>query len=145
MTVANLDYIQELDFSDIPCHLVKCPHLCTTIVTKFNFKVLTMNIRSIHHNFDGFLLALATLNIAFDVLILAECWIKEDSIIPLIDDYTAFRIPKHINRAGGVVAYVCNVWESEVNDQLFDNANCLHISLKNSYKSVCNLSFSLFL
>lgn len=130
--MANLDYLQELDFPEITCHLIERPELCSAILShKFHFRVLTMNIRSIHHNFDEFLLTLARLKLKFDVLILTECWINKDSIIPLIDGYTAFRTHKHINRAGGVVAYVSNIWEPEVNEPSFDDANCLHIVLKN--------------
>lgn len=42
----------------------------------------------------------------FDVMVLTECWIQEDSIIPQINGYSAYRTHRFINRAGGVVVYV---------------------------------------
>lgn len=132
MIMANIDYLQDIDSCDIPCHIIESPELCKPIFSdKFDFKVLTVNIRSILHNFDGWLLTFARLNIEFDVLILTECWLKEDSILPQIQGYTAFRTYKYINKAGGVVVYVGNIWEPDVREPNFDDANCLHIHLKN--------------
>lgn len=129
--MANLDYLRDLDSSDLPCHIVEQPESCKSLFTdQFNFKVLTMNIRSIHHNFVDWLLTFARLGIEFDVLILTECWLNENSIVPQMEGFSAFRTHKYINKAGGV-PYVSNTWEPEVTEPLLEGANCLHISLKN--------------
>ncbi|KAL0831334.1 hypothetical protein ABMA28_002163 [Loxostege sticticalis] len=82
-------------------------------------------------NFDSFLINLKRLNIHFDVLILTECWITENSIIQNLEGYKSYQTEKFINRAGGVVAYVKTELSPIVHEPVLVDANCLYIDIPN--------------
>lgn len=94
-----------------------------------NFKLLTFNIRSLQHNFDSFLVTLKRVNIDLDIIILTECWLSESSLIPQISGYYSYRTFKHINKSGGVTAYVKDTLNANVSEPLFEDCNCLEIKI----------------
>ncbi|KAL0870426.1 hypothetical protein ABMA27_005428 [Loxostege sticticalis] len=91
-----------------------------------NFKLLTFNIRSLQHNFDSFLVTLKRVNIDLDIIILTECWLSESSLIPQISGYYSYRTFKHINKSGGVTAYVKDTLNANVSEPLFED--CIYRS-----------------
>lgn len=130
MIMANLDILTELDSNGPPCHTVSVPEMCNSYITnKYNIKVLTMNIRSVQQNFDQFLVIFKRLNLSIDVIVLSECWIHENSVIPQLDGYLSYRTFKYINRAGGVIAFVKSCLLPDVTEPQFEEANCLQIKL----------------
>lgn len=121
--------MQQIDSADNPCHTIDSPELCKNLINKFDFKVLTLNIRSIHKNFDSFLVLLARLSLDIDVIVLTECWLNDDSIVPQVGGYTSHRTTKYINKSGGVVVFVKNIWKPEVMEPDFNDANCLCLNM----------------
>lgn len=76
-----------------------------------SFTVLSLNIISIQHNFDAFLITISRLHIWPDVIILYECWLNENRINPKMSGYITLSTKKVINKSGGVTAYVRGVWK----------------------------------
>ncbi|CAB3227057.1 unnamed protein product [Arctia plantaginis] len=89
--------------------------------------VLSLNIRSIQHNFDELLITLKRMEIYPDVIILSECWLNENTIIPKMTGYDSFSTNKIINKSGGIAAYVRDVWSTSVHEPLCDECNCLQL------------------
>lgn len=134
MTMANTDIINDLETFEIPCHIVDTPETCKTVITrKHNLEILALNIRSIHNNFDQFLVTFMRLNINFDFLIFTECWLYDGLILKDIDGYSVFRSTIYTNQNGGVVAYVNNKWTPEVIELELVEANCLRITVANNF------------
>lgn len=67
----------DLDSIKVDCRLVDELETCKTYFTPdHNFKLCSLNIRSIGCNFDKFLVALRRLDIVYDVIVLSECWLN---------------------------------------------------------------------
>ncbi|KAL0851642.1 hypothetical protein ABMA28_007414 [Loxostege sticticalis] len=128
-----VQFAQDIDDAcNVECHALEYPELCKNVITDlFNFKILTFNIRSMNHNFDDFLITLGRLNIKFDILILTECWLDDNSNIDTLDGYNSYRTQKFINQAGGVVAFVKSELNPIVCEPDLDDANCLRIDIPN--------------
>ncbi|KAI5637833.1 reverse transcriptase (RNA-dependent DNA polymerase) domain-containing protein [Phthorimaea operculella] len=94
-----------------------------------NVKILSYNIRSIHKNFDAFLVSLKRLDQEFDAIALSECWLTESSLIPQIPGYCAFRTHKYINKCGGVTVYVKDTWSATVRESDCEDCNALEVML----------------
>lgn len=127
----NLDVATNIDsILEIPCHLLSNPEDCMKIITpNFNFRVLSMNIRSISKNFNEFLVYLRRLNITFDVLVLTECRLNDSSIIDNLPGYNTYHTNQNINQNGGVVAYVKDSWNAVVSEPTFNDSCCLVIDI----------------
>lgn len=52
--------------------------------------ILTMNIRSINHNFDHFIAYMASLDLDLDIFVLAECWTNQIRPPPNLDKFSMF-------------------------------------------------------
>lgn len=52
----------------------------------------------------------------FDVILLTECWLNDNSIIGNIPGYAAYSSKRNINQNGGVVAYVRDQWSVWVSE-----------------------------
>lgn len=114
----------------INCLALESPENCASLLNPdLNFKVLTLNIRSIQHNFDEFLVTLHRFDIEFDVIILTECWLSEQTIIPQIPGYSAYHTKFSINKSGGVTAYVKDIWQPSVSEPLCAECNFLSICI----------------
>lgn len=134
--MVDLNVLQDIDSSEINCHKTEFPEDCNSILSSIsmpNIKFLSLNIRSLQRNFNSFLVVLSRLKIEFDVIILTECWIHDNSVICQIDGYTSFRTNTFINQSGGVVAYVKNTLSATVTEPDIIEANCLSISIKNQF------------
>ncbi|KAL4702104.1 hypothetical protein ACJJTC_013523 [Scirpophaga incertulas] len=113
----------------IGCHLLENIEACADfLLPTHNFKTLTLNIRSIQHNFDAFLVILKRSKVKFDLIVLTECWLNENTFIPHLPGFTAFHTIKYINKSGGVVAYVGDSWNVQVDESTCEDCNCLEIN-----------------
>lgn len=153
--MGNLDLIDEFDsIPDTVCYELEEPNLCNTVMTpNYNFRVLSMNIRSISKNFGTFLVYLYRMNVVFDVIVLTECRLDDSTIIEEIPGYTSYATKNNINQNGGVVAFIKTSWPVVVTEPSFSEACCLSMSFDNltilgiyrspSFKHVDNFLFSL--
>jgi hypothetical protein len=137
LSMAALDLMTEIDNSyNIECHTIPTPEKCSPIISRYSIKLLHINIRSMQRNFNNFLVIFTRLNISFDLVILSECWINDNSTIQQIEGYTSFSTQKYINKSGGVVAYVNNKWSSNVSEPDIADANCLMIEVPNVFTTL---------
>lgn len=114
----------------IDCYSIESIDECAGYLTADqNFKLMTFNIRSIQHNFDSFMVSWERLNTDIDVLILTECWLNDNSIVPVLPGYNSFRTNKYINKNGGVIAYVKNTLNAFVQESPCEDCNCLEVTL----------------
>lgn len=128
--MGSLDLLQDIDNSfNINCHTIGVPHDCQKIMSKYNVKVLHVNIRSQQKNFDNFLVVYARLGIEFDAIAFSECWINDNSIIKQINGYTAYHSKKYINKCGGVIIYVNNKWSVIDTELPLEEANCIMVEI----------------
>lgn len=140
--MTSVEILNDIDNTlNIACHRVDMAEQCMSIISKFNIKILTYNIRSLNCNLDRFLVILRRLNMDMDIIVLTECWISAGSMIGTIDGYLSFSSSKFINQNGGVVVYVKECWSPIVNEPNLSEANCLlvhipnHVTLLGIYRS----------
>lgn len=114
----------------IPCHIVDTPEICNAILTtQYQFKILTLNIRSLNKNFSAFSIYLHRFPYMFDVIILTECWLTSSVLIEKLPGYMHYYTQNNINQNGGVVAYIRNNWQPIVTEMLIKDACCLNINI----------------
>lgn len=134
VTVSQFDVINNIDQSfNIVCHKVENAEDCKNFISKYKFKILNFNIRSINFNFDSFVTLLERLNLDFDVIVTlnTERWIKVGSVIGQIDGFSSFSSTKYINKCGGVVIYVRGCWNPIVSEPDLQDAMCLQVHIPN--------------
>lgn len=64
-----------------------------------------------------------------DVIIFTECWLNNFTVVPVLLGYNSFRTYKHINKNGGVIAYVRDNLTANVREPSCEDCNCLEITL----------------
>ncbi|CAH0726207.1 unnamed protein product, partial [Brenthis ino] len=145
----------DFELQGIDCHTIPEPEQCMgTIKVQHNFKILNLNIRSINKNFANFLTTLKRFDLLFDVIILTECWLDENTMIPTIPTYKAFNTHKIINQNSGVVVFIKDSWNAIVSEPDLKDANCLQIEILNlitilgvyrppCFRNISNFLFSL--
>lgn len=130
MTTSELMQCIDNAFS-IKCHSVNFAEECHDIIQNHTFKTLTLNIRSLNRNFNSFLIVLKRFKTDFDAIILTECWLKNSPIIPQIEGYNFYHTSKHVNKAGGVVVYIKDVWSPVVHEPTLTDADCIVLRIPN--------------
>lgn len=102
-------------------------------------RILTVNIRSVNANLDSFLVFVSSLDTCVDVIVLTECWINENSIIPTISNYNSFSTTRSYNQNDGVIAYTRDYLNVEVSepDTVLDG-NCLVLRVNSDYSIICS-------
>lgn len=125
--------IQEgIDSLDIICHSIDDWKITETLLpSQYNFKILNFNIRSIEKNFNNFLASITSSNITYDAIILTECRIDSNSIIPQIPGYFTYNTVKQINQNSGIVVYIKDLWSASATEPQFKEADCLVIDILN--------------
>lgn len=125
----NLETLQNEIQQDSIC----CDQVCSSI--KLDAKLLNilhLNIRSIHKNFNEFLVFLEAYNIDFsDILVLGESFECHDNDY-YIEGYTMFANGARYNRNDGVVIFIKS-------DLIFD---VRHTSLEKSKVTMTNITLS---
>jgi hypothetical protein len=102
-----------------------------TNINKFDFTIVTQNIRSIYSNIDDLRLALSSLSVNIDILILSECRLNPIKPIPPLDSYSTFSTTNHLNQNDGVVTYIKNTHKAKVKEVKLSQASCLEITVSN--------------
>lgn len=135
MTTA--EFLSDIDKSlNVECHSVIYPEECGKIINKHYIKVFHVNIQSVQHNFESFLIIFARLNISFDVIVFSECWINEFSAIKQIEGYKSYNTSKYINKSGGVIVYINNKWSANVTEPDIEDANGLIVEVPNVFSLI---------
>lgn len=80
----------------------------TILSSNNNLTVLTQNIRSISANFSQFLVLLTRMGIGMDVIVLTECWLLSNPLIPSLEGYSHWLSTNNTLQNDGVVVYVKN-------------------------------------
>ncbi|KAL0809658.1 hypothetical protein ABMA28_011181 [Loxostege sticticalis] len=135
MTTA--EFLSDIDKSlNVECHSVIYPEECGKIINKHYIKVFHVNIQSVQHNFESFLIIFARLNISFDVIVFSECWINEFFAIKQIEGYKSYNTSKYINKSGGVIVYINNKWSANVTEPDIEDANGLIVEVPNVFSLI---------
>lgn len=121
-------------------HSLRCePEECSSYVETPNkqFKIITQNIRSVNANFDSFLALLYRINLDCDVIVLTECWLKSNYVIPSINNYSHYYTTQLKNQNDGVIVYVRNVGSCSVVEPDFVDASCLVLTIGTEKAIIC--------
>lgn len=115
------------------------------LVKKNDLTVISQNIRSIYRNFDDFLLTLSELTFETDVIVLTECKINTDKLIPQLPNYQVYNTKCQLNQNDGVVVYIKNSIQHKVKELQLCQASCLQLDILNNlvfcvYRSPSNTS-----
>lgn len=94
--------------------------------------VLCANIRSINQNLDSLLVFMSKLDLVLDVVVLTECWVDQDSVIPNINNFKSFSTTKSYNQNDGVIIYINDrISNYNIHEPVVSNGNCLVLNLNN--------------
>ncbi|KAJ8734468.1 hypothetical protein PYW08_013718 [Mythimna loreyi] len=97
------------------------------------FSVLHQNIRSLNRNYDGLTVLLKRLNINYDLIVLTESWLSENSVIPEMVGYTTHSTKSHHNQNDGIVLYLKDNIHANVYEPNFcHEVNCLVTTINNN-------------
>lgn len=118
-------------------HLLKdptqCIHLLNRQSNRGHLTIITQNIRSLNCNFNNLQILLSRFHFEFDIIILTECWLSADSVIPIMSNYRSYSTQKYLNQNSGVVAYIREGLDAQVTEPDLDDANCLLITLRHKF------------
>lgn len=128
----TLETITEIDNTEIAQVSNLSLHTFNTSIQLKNtdFTIISQNIRSIYSNFTDFQLNLAYLKFAVDLVVLSECRLNTNKNIPQLNNYSAYHTTKHLNKADGVVVYVCSKHNFKVKEIRLTHASCLQVNIK---------------
>lgn len=137
----NNDLLQDIDCDTTPCIHVDNILDCKSVISNFNpgkrINILTLNIRSIHKNFDLLLIFLSSLEIEIDVIVLTECWTRQYEP-PTLHSYNMYYTKTSLNQNDGVVVYVSKIFNSSATEPQLQDGNCLVVVLDNLYTIICS-------
>lgn len=131
--------LNEVDRISVATNYYCDTEFCNTEINKSttSLKIITQNIRSIQKNMDNFQAQLARFSFEFDVIILTECWLSNDKLIPLIDGYSAHYSKILQNQNDGIVIYVKHELKCEIKEPEPAGASFI---LLNIYPDTCILA-----
>lgn len=123
--IENIDSIAVSD--SFTCDTLQASKL---VMDFSSLKVITQNVRSISANFQSFDLFLSRLNIDLDFIILTECWLQNEPLIPSIHGFSCFTSSHPANQNDGVIVY-CNTSLTgiSVTEPNVAEASCLQIQI----------------
>lgn len=99
---------------------------------------MTVNIRSINHNFDPFLVFISQLKFQIDIIVLTECWLDENSEPPKIENYVGYKTKRVLNQNDGVVVYASKNIDSSSYEPDGSEGNFLVLKIENDTTIVCS-------
>lgn len=128
-------------------------NMCNSFLSNSgHFRLLNLNIRSIHKNFDELLILLKLLHYNVDIIILTECRLGKLVNLKYIDGYTAYSTSNHKLQNDGVVVYVKNTYSvKKITEIDLPGSNTLqldinvNVSILAIYRSPANTNLSPFL
>ena len=89
------------------CNAVLCSaDDCNSLVPVSHLKILSQNIRSINANFLGLVTLLERIKIPCEIIVLSECWLSCNDVIPILTGYNYFKTLISYNQNDGVVVYL---------------------------------------
>lgn len=92
--------------------------------------ILTQNIRSISANITGFKALLSRTKLTQDIIVLTECWLSCNPIIPVINGYDHYFSSISINKNDGIVVYIkSDILDVTVSEPGVLDANCMLIKI----------------
>lgn len=115
---------------------VEKPECCKSLLisSEEQFRALTLNIRSLNHNFDELQVLLVRLDLEFDVIVLTECWLNGNKGVPSLLNYKAVSTERNFNQNDGVVIYIKNqLTFNTYEPNNIKDANCLVTTLGMEY------------
>lgn len=95
-----------------------------------SINIIHLNIRSLNHNFEEFLILLESLDTKFDIIILTETWRLDDLDIFNIKGYNIFYSNGCYNQNDGVVVYVNKSYVSEFKTVRYTENTFANVTLK---------------
>lgn len=123
----------------------RCTRVCDTYVIKQtanisdkSLTIITANVRSIHQNFDKFLVFVASLNIDIDLLVLTECWTDDCKPPPSLANYQTFLTKRALNQNDGVVVYVREGIRAIASEPIIQDGNCLVLNIQDNCTVICS-------
>lgn len=127
-TVENIDAISVSE--SLTCDLDHC--IPPNINLQNNLKILNQNIRSIKKNMAGLHTVLNRTSVEWDVILLTECWLRDNSATEDIGGYNCFKTTRNYTQNEGVVIYIKENYYVTVQEPDFDDANCLLMTIDNN-------------
>lgn len=124
------------DVISIDCHTHESVESCSSFLTinpVYNFKVISMNIRSYTKNFSDFIVSLKRFNTDFDAIVLTECWLTEWTLIRSLPGYRSFRSCRQKNKNGGVVIYLKTQYSAISQEPSTVDADSLLLEVSNNF------------
>lgn len=91
--------------------------------------ILTVNIRSIHSNFDKLAIFLTSLKSHVEIIVLTECWINKSSLIPNMPGYHSFFTKNTLNQNDGIIIYVKENLNIKCYEPHVEEGTCLSIAI----------------
>ena len=119
MNYANIQHkLQYTNINNSTMTLTKL--IQDNVIQKEHLTLFAMNIRSISKNFEELQIVFNEMKVKPDVIILSECWIKEE-ISPkqanTLTNYNIFYTKKNKNKSDGVVVYLNeNISQHKINE-----------------------------
>ena len=118
-------------------------------VNKTDLTIIAQNIRSIHCNFDDFILNLSDFKFETDVIILTECRLCPKKPVPQLHNYLAYYTTRQLNQNDGVTVYVRQSLKPKVQEIEISLASCLQVEILNHvilgiYRSPANSNIDRF-
>lgn len=128
----DINYIsEEIDAIGTQRSLICKPEQCPSILcsSSGSIKILHLNIRSINRNVDELRLFLVTIEILPEVIILSECWLRKNPILPIMEGYLSYKTNNNRNQNDGLVIYIKLNLRHSITEPIFSDANCLLCTL----------------
>lgn len=105
--------------------------------TKITLNIICQNIRSINCNFSNFITLVQRSNIAWDIIVLSECWLQSAKYIPAIHGYSYISTTRNNTQNEGIVIYFNKQLKIEFDEPPIENANSLLVKVNNEYCILC--------
>lgn len=120
--------MDNVNFSNaITCDPDECSKL---VPSNTCLTILSQNIRSVNANYAGLLTLLQRIVVPSDVIILSECWLSRNPVIPILDGYTSHKSSKTFNQNDGVIVYInSSLANVKVKEPIVSEANCLTVTV----------------
>lgn len=118
------------------CEAIACsPDDCLSLLrmpSSSYLSILSQNIRSVGANFSGLLTMMDRIVTPCDIIVLPECWLSRNPIIPVLRGYNSYKTLVNYNQNDGVVVYVkSDLTKIKVIEPKVAECNCLLITMGN--------------
>ena len=96
------------------------------------FNVLCLNIRSVFKNFDTLYSTLGTYRLEnyFTVIVLTECWLQKNSIVPSLPGYCFASASSYLNKSSGIVIFTHSSLKVVSIEDQCDKVDMLNVILR---------------